>query len=143
MKNVIYTSMTPFLVLATFIGLMTTSNWMMAEEKARKAEEQQLRERETRARLWVSLKLEALEELVEDRCTLPQASEHLLKLLEPHCEPQLRLRFPADTTEQSLALQIISNVQMLPLEAAKADEVTRRLEKQFEQMKASAQASSR
>ncbi len=140
MKNAIYTSMTPILVLATFIGLMTTASWMRAEEKAKKAEEEQMREREARARLWVSLKMEAMEELVDGRCTLPQVSEHMLPLLEPTCEPQLRKRFPADTAEQSLALQIISNVRMIPLEQAKADEVYQRLENQFEQMRASARA---
>jgi len=143
MKNVICNSLTPLFVFALFIGLMTGSRWMAADEKAKEAKEQQMREREVRARLWISLKLQGLQELADGNCTLPQVSEQLIDLLDPNCEATLRKSFPAETIEQSMALQIIGNVGMMPLEPAKADEVRQRLEKEFEQMKASARSNAK
>jgi hypothetical protein len=135
MKNLI-SSVGSLLIVAILLGLLTATHWTPPDnDQISAAETNQLHDRELRARKRGSFKLEALQELIDGRWTLAESAEQLAELMEPQCRPQLQSTFPADTVEQSLALQIISNVRSMPMEPTQANEVLSRLDREFLEMK--------
>jgi hypothetical protein len=141
MKN-LCCSIAPLLGVALVVGILTGTHWTPTESESDKitAEDKQLHEREVRAQKRVSLKMSALRDLMDGQCTLAEAAEIVLELMEPQCRPQLRRSFPAETVEQSQALQIIGNIRSMPMSAQQAAEVLSRLEREFAEMKASGTA---
>jgi len=135
-------SLTPFLVFALFVGLRAASLWVPEDHEPAddSVEERQLHERELRLQTRLQVKIEALRQLSDGECTLSQAVARVICLMEPEYQSLLQHAFPAQTAEQSLALQMIELVRARPIDPEQKDDLQIRLQREFEEMKESATA---